>query len=292
MEGAGSPLTREELELSVLGAQPDEQKPLYGTIQVIPLSVEEPREAQPALPASQTPSAGGARRALLNRADAGVRTSRSQPEFPPPLWALLPPWNLRIPTLEADKENLWSSCNKTLIGKCKLWMVIASVFLGLIVVIIISLCLIGATYIDEDENEILELSSNKTFLVMLKVPEDCVTEGELPEQLRNRLTAVYSSSPSLSRYFTSVEITDFSGENTTVAYHLQFGVPSEDDSFMKYMMSKELVLGILLQDLHDQRVSGCETLGLDPTSLLLHGKSRKSGRQSRDRPQVNQMEGS
>uniref|UniRef100_A0A673STF1 TPA induced trans-membrane protein n=1 Tax=Suricata suricatta TaxID=37032 RepID=A0A673STF1_SURSU len=216
MEGAGSPLTREELELSVLGAQPDEQKPLYGTIQVIPLSVEEPREAQ------------------------------------------------------ADKENLWSSCNKTLIGKCKLWMVIASVFLGLIVVIIISLCLIGATYIDEDENEILELSSNKTFLVMLKVPEDCVTEGELPEQLRNRLTAVYSSSPSLSRYFTSVEITDFSGENTTVAYHLQFGVPSEDDSFMKYMMSKELVLGILLQDLHDQRVSGCETLGLDPTSLLLH----------------------
>ncbi|XP_045357974.1 TPA-induced transmembrane protein isoform X2 [Leopardus geoffroyi] len=126
-----------------------------------------------------------------------------------------------------------------------------------------------ATYIDEDENEILELSSNKTFLVELKIPEDCVTEEELPHQLRKRLTDVYSSSPSLSRYFTSVEITDFS-ENATVAYHLQFGVPSEDDSFMKYMMSKELVLGILLQDLHDQRVSGCETLGLDPASLLLY----------------------
>ncbi|XP_042812467.1 TPA-induced transmembrane protein isoform X1 [Panthera tigris] len=216
MEGAGSPSTGEELELSVLGGQPDEQKPLNGTVQVIPLSAEESRAAQ------------------------------------------------------ANKENPWSSCNKKLIGKCKLWMVIASVFLGLIVVIIISLCLIGAIYIDEDENEILELSSNKTFLVELKIPEDCVTEEELPHQLRKRLTDVYSSSPSLSRYFTSVEVMDFSSENATVAYHLQFGVPSEDDSFMKYMMSKELVLGILLQDLHDQRVSGCETLGLDPASLLLY----------------------
>ncbi|XP_077627953.1 TPA-induced transmembrane protein [Crocuta crocuta] len=215
MEGAGSPSTGEELELSVLGGQPDEQKPLNGTVQVIPLSVEEPGAAQ------------------------------------------------------ADKENPWSSCNKKLIGKCKLWMVIAAVFLGLVVVIIISLCLIGATYIDEDENEILELSSNKTFLVMLKVPEDCATEEELPDLLRKRLTDVYSSSQSLSRYFTSVETTDFSGENATIAYLLQFGVPSEDDNFMKYRMSKELVLGVLLQDLHDQRVSGCETLGLEPTSLLL-----------------------
>lgn len=78
-----------------------------------------------------------------------------------------------------------------------------------------------------------------------------------------------------------------SAENATIAYLLQFGVPSEDDNFMKYRMSKELVLGILLQDLHDQRVSGCETLGLEPTSLLLSGKSRKSAGQSCDRPQVN-----
>ena len=46
MEGAGSPSTGEELELSVLEGQPDEQKPLNGTVQVIPLSVEEPRAAQ------------------------------------------------------------------------------------------------------------------------------------------------------------------------------------------------------------------------------------------------------
>lgn len=149
-------------------------------------------------------------------------------------------------------------------------MVIASIFLGLILVIIVSLSLFGVTYVDEDENEILELSSNKTFLVMVKIPEECVAEEELRHLLTERLTDVYSSSPSLSRYFTSVEIVDLSGENATITYHLQFGVPSEDDSFMKYMMSEELVLSVLRQDFHDQNMPGCETLGLSPDSLLLY----------------------
>ncbi|XP_008571996.1 PREDICTED: TPA-induced transmembrane protein [Galeopterus variegatus] len=170
---------------------------------------------------------------------------------------------------QASKESPWSSCNRNLVGKCKLWMVIVSVFLGLIIVIVISLCLTGVTYVDEDENEILELSSNKTFMIMLKIPEECVTEEGLPHLLTRRLTDVYRTSPSLSRYFTSVEIVDFSGENDTVTYHLQFGVPSEGGNFMKYMMSEELVLGILLQDFHDQNVPGCESLGLDPASFLL-----------------------
>lgn len=60
-----------------------------------------------------------------------------------------------------------------------------------------------------------------------------------------------------------------SGENATVTYHLQFGVPSDDENVMKYMMSEELVLGVLLQDFHDENIPGCESLGLDPASLLL-----------------------
>lgn len=43
------------------------------------------------------------------------------------------------------------------------------------------------TYVDEDENEILELSSNKTFLVTLKIPEECVTEEKLPDLLTKRV---------------------------------------------------------------------------------------------------------
>ncbi|XP_033067213.1 TPA-induced transmembrane protein isoform X3 [Trachypithecus francoisi] len=183
---------------------------------------------------------------------------------------VFPSLDEEAPPAEANKESPWSSCNKNVVGRCKLWMIITSVFLGLIVVIIIGVCLSGVTYVDEDENEILELSSNKTFLVMLKIPEECVAEEELPHLLTGKLTDVYSTSPSLSRYFTSVEIVDFSGENATVTYHLQFGVPSDDENVMKYMMSEELVLGILLQDFHDENIPGCESLGLDPASLLLY----------------------
>ncbi|OBS59372.1 hypothetical protein A6R68_09500, partial [Neotoma lepida] len=84
------------------------------------------------------------------------------------------------------------------------------------------------------------------------------------------LTDMYKESPSLSRYFTSADIVDFSVENATVTYHLQFGVPAEDDGFMEYMMSEELVLGIMRQNLHDENIASCESLGLDPESLLLY----------------------
>uniref|UniRef100_A0AC11B204 Chromosome 3 open reading frame 52 n=1 Tax=Ovis aries TaxID=9940 RepID=A0AC11B204_SHEEP len=132
MEGASPPSPRDELELSVIQGQSDEQTPLNGAVQGILSLAEGPCPAQ------------------------------------------------------ADKESPWSSCNKKLIGKCKLWMVLASVFLSFILVIIISLCLTGVTYIDEDENEILELSSNETFSVMLKIPEECVSEEELPDIIKKR----------------------------------------------------------------------------------------------------------
>lgn len=112
MEGARSPSPREDLELLALGrGQPDEQKPLNGTVQVIPLSVEEPCPAQvrpawprggrcpradsepgcrpgpgpgtlrvagfqPTLRASRTQSAGASWN-LRNGADVGVRVRGS-----------------------------------------------------------------------------------------------------------------------------------------------------------------------------------------------------------------------
>lgn len=50
------------------------------------------------------------------------------------------------------------------------------------------------TYIDEDENEVIELSSNKTFFIMLKIPEECVTEEELPHLLTKRVITIHTSS--------------------------------------------------------------------------------------------------
>ncbi|XP_007945632.2 TPA-induced transmembrane protein [Orycteropus afer afer] len=213
MEGAKSPSPGDQLELSVLEEQPDEQTPLNGVIQIIPSSAEEPSLAQ------------------------------------------------------ATKQNPWSSCNKNLVGKCKLWMVIASIFVGLIIVVIISLCLLGVVMV---ERASLSWGTPDGDSASVGIWVELALSST-PNH-RMRLTDVYSSSPSLSRYFTSIEIADFSGDNATVTYHLQFGVPSEDDGFMKYMMNEELVLGILLQDIHDQNISSCETLGLDPTSFSFFGK--------------------
>ncbi|NP_001413965.1 TPA-induced transmembrane protein homolog isoform 1 [Mus musculus] len=251
-EGSRSQSPREELELSMLDGPQEELTPLNNDLRIQPNSAEDPSPAQ------------------------------------------------------VGKESPWSPCNKSVVGKCKLWMVIVTIFLCFIIVIVISLCLVGVTYIDEDENEILELSSNKTFFITLKIPEECANEEELHHLLTERnfslgprkqpvwlgwltsvspgsccpclpstcstkeLTDTYRQSPSLSRFFTSADILDFSVENATVTYHLQFGVPSEDDDFMKYMMSEELVLGIMRQSFHDKNISTCESLGLDPESLLLY----------------------
>ncbi|XP_075819911.1 TPA-induced transmembrane protein isoform X2 [Microtus pennsylvanicus] len=254
MEEGRAPSPREELELSTLELEREQEEQTPLSVQIQPSSAESPNPAQ------------------------------------------------------TDKESPWSPCNKTVFGRCKLWMVIVTIFLCFVVVITISLCLIGVTYIDEDENEIPELSSNKTFFVMLKIPEECANEEDLPHLLTKRnfslgprehpiwlgwltsvsqgsccpclpstcststkeLTDVYTQSPSLSRYFTSADIVDFSVENATVTYHLQFGVPAEDDGFMEFMMSEELVLGIVRQNFHDKNLSSCESLGQDPESLLLY----------------------
>ncbi|XP_074157269.1 TPA-induced transmembrane protein [Sminthopsis crassicaudata] len=180
--------------------------------------------------------------------------------------------SVQVENLEPDQakgQNPWKSCNKPVKGKCKLWMAIVSIFIAFIAMIFISLIIHEASYRDEDENEELELAANKTFLVTLKIPEECVAqEDSLSNELSKRLTTLYSSSPALSRYFASVEIAD-SSDNSTVAYHLHFAVPSDDAVFMKYMMSEELVLGILRQNFNDKSVTGCETLGIDPASLSL-----------------------
>uniref|UniRef100_G1QVX4 TPA-induced transmembrane protein n=1 Tax=Nomascus leucogenys TaxID=61853 RepID=G1QVX4_NOMLE len=112
-----------------------------------------------------------------------------QPEEHTPLNGadkVFPSLNEEAPPAEANKESPWSFCNKNVFGRCKLWMIITSIFLGVIIVIIIGLYLAAVTYVDEDESEILELSSNKTFFVMLKIPEECVAQEELPHLLTER----------------------------------------------------------------------------------------------------------
>uniref|UniRef100_A0A5F8G615 Transmembrane serine protease 7 n=1 Tax=Monodelphis domestica TaxID=13616 RepID=A0A5F8G615_MONDO len=218
--------------------------------------------------------AGGGR--LPAPADAMIQLAelRVHPEEAVPLSGRVPQENvLQVEDPEAAqarRQNSWKFCKRPVKGKYKLWMAVASLFIGFILMIIIVILIHEVTYSDEDENEIFELSFNKTFLVTLKIPEPCMAkEDSLSNELNERLRSLYSSSPALSRYFASVEIAGSSSNNSTMAYHLNFVAPSEDGLFMEYMMSKELVLGILRQNFHDQSVVGCETLGTDPASLTL-----------------------
>ncbi|KAJ8792667.1 hypothetical protein J1605_019593 [Eschrichtius robustus] len=94
MEGARPPSPGDELELSVIQGQPDEQAPLNGAVQGIFALEEEPCPVQPALWAQQTPSAGGARWNILNGADTTMPSTLSLLEGP------------RIPPAPRNLRNL------------------------------------------------------------------------------------------------------------------------------------------------------------------------------------------
>ncbi|XP_061485511.1 TPA-induced transmembrane protein isoform X2 [Rhineura floridana] len=184
-----------------------------------------------------------------------------------------------------DKTAILNSCSKIVFWKCKLWMIITSVFLALILVSILSLVFYSADYIDEDEfwdPESIASGNRHNFSGILKI--HCTNPGQqwsesgfklLSENLSKRLTDVYSFSSALGRYFLSAEIISFSKENNTVSYFLRFSVPPETEEFMKYRMSEEFLMNVLRQNIYDEEeksgldVPECTNMALDPTSLSL-----------------------
>ncbi|XP_074839615.1 TPA-induced transmembrane protein isoform X2 [Carettochelys insculpta] len=107
----------------------------------------------------------------------------------------------------ASKER---SCGGTIFWKCKLWMVLSSIFLGLLLVIIMSLILYSVVYIDEDEYwdpGSVSSGNYRNFSGTLKIK--CAAESASHEALTKRLIDVYSSSPALGRYFNSAQVDSF-----------------------------------------------------------------------------------
>nr|XP_016848034.1 PREDICTED: TPA-induced transmembrane protein isoform X3 [Anolis carolinensis] len=188
-------------------------------------------------------------------------------------------------TPSTKKTATLKLCSKTVFWKCKLWMLITSIFLLLIVVTIIALTL-HSVYIDEDEYwdpESIANGNHHNFSGILNIhcenPEPLLSESTynlLSENLHKRLTDIYSDSPALGRYFISAEVISISDGNNTASYHLWFSVPQDEtEEFMKYRMGQTFVMNILRQNIYDQEemydleVPECTNLRLDPTSLLL-----------------------
>nr|XP_009673349.1 PREDICTED: TPA-induced transmembrane protein [Struthio camelus australis] len=179
----------------------------------------------------------------------------------------------------ATKKNRdhWKSCNNVIFWKCKLWMVIATIFIALFLVILISLLLYSNVYTDEDEywdpDALLHSGNYRNFSGKLKLK--CGLPYLFSEDITKRLTDVYSSSPALGRYFRSAQVVYFSNESATVFYQLEFSVPPSTEGFMENMMNPEFIRNVLRQNIYDEEdvlhhgTSECTKLKLDPASLTL-----------------------
>ncbi|KAM7066133.1 TPA-induced transmembrane protein isoform 2-T5 [Acridotheres tristis] len=173
-----------------------------------------------------------------------------------------------------EERNPWKSCRNVVFWKCRLWMVITTIFLVIFLVILISLVLYSNIYIDEDDywdpDELLSSGNFHNFSGTLELM--CGLPHFPSENITNWLTEVYSSSPALGRYFRSAQVISFSNESSTVIYQLVFSVPPSTEGFMENSMNPDFIRNILRQNIYDEDTlspgtSECVRLKLDPTSL-------------------------
>ncbi|XP_068022152.1 TPA-induced transmembrane protein isoform X3 [Melanerpes formicivorus] len=172
-----------------------------------------------------------------------------------------------------EREH-WKSCRNVVFWKCKLWMVITTIFLVFFLVILISLILYSNFYTDEDDYWDPEALLNcRNFSGTLELM--CGLPHLSFEDITKRLTDVYSSSPALGRYFRSAQVVYFSNETSTVFYQLEFSVPPSTEGFMENTMDPDFIRNVLRQSIYDEDEafnpgsSECDKLKLDPTSLTL-----------------------
>ncbi|KAM6212258.1 TPA-induced transmembrane protein isoform 1-T1 [Sarcoramphus papa] len=175
------------------------------------------------------------------------------------------------------ERDHWKSCRNVVFWKCKLWMVITTIFLVFFLVILISLILYSNVYTDEDDywdpDALLNSGNCCNFSGTLELM--CGLPHLFSEDITKRLTDVYSSSPALGRYFRSAEVVYFSNESSTVFYQLEFSVPPAAEGFMENTMNPDFIRNVLRQNIYDEDdtfnpgTSECNRLKLDPTSLTL-----------------------
>ncbi|XP_009886810.1 PREDICTED: TPA-induced transmembrane protein [Charadrius vociferus] len=174
-------------------------------------------------------------------------------------------------------QDHWKSCGNIVFWKCKLWMVITTIFLVFFLVILISLILYSNVYTDEDDywdsDALLNSGIYRNFSGTLELM--CGLPQLFAEDITKRLTDVYSSSPALGRYFRSAQVVYFSNESSIVSYQLEFSVPPSTEGFMENTMNPDFIRNVLRQNIYDEDdafnpgTSECNRLKLDPTSLTL-----------------------
>uniref|UniRef100_A0A8C3KEE4 Uncharacterized protein n=1 Tax=Calidris pygmaea TaxID=425635 RepID=A0A8C3KEE4_9CHAR len=150
----------------------------------------------------------------------------------------------------------WESCCNVVFWKCKLWMVIITIFLVVFLVILISLILYSSKYLT------LGLSSNKN----VQYVQSNITQIEQKKKSGHDLKTFI-----LAFFFYLF----FSNESSTVLYQLEFSIPPLIEGFMENTMNPDFIRNVLRQNIYDEddafdpEISECDRLKLDPTSLTL-----------------------
>ncbi|XP_065532073.1 TPA-induced transmembrane protein isoform X3 [Lathamus discolor] len=149
------------------------------------------------------------------------------------------------PNAQTRKERShWRSCRNVVFWKCKLWMVITTIFVVFFLVILISLILYSNVYTDEDDywdaDALLNSGNCHSF------------SGTL--ELMCGLPRLFSED---------------------ITKKLEFSVPPPTEGFMENTMNPDFIKNILRQNIYDEEdvsnpgTSECNKLKFDPTSLTL-----------------------
>ncbi|KAI1903817.1 hypothetical protein AGOR_G00031110 [Albula goreensis] len=184
------------------------------------------------------------------------------------------------PAVQSKTRKVLSDLNAVVVWRLRLWMVITLIFALIIFVIVLSLILCSVLYVDEDEK--FDRASftvprlfkgtlrlvNQNFTAAL-LSSDSPESLALSENLREQLSKVFSSSPALGRFFNSAGTSSFSNGSVIASYWLKFMLPPDQGELVQYTLSREMVRGILRQQLYDQELHPQDPLYIDPTLVQM-----------------------
>ncbi|XP_045560093.1 uncharacterized protein isoform X3 [Salmo salar] len=184
-------------------------------------------------------------------------------------------------------QNSIANKEMTCITHRRRWMIlIFLIFLILLVIgVSFALCLVIHDDADEKYNPTLFVLprcfngsfklTNQIFIPELLSPASNQSKA-LSSQLREKLSDLYSSSPALSRYFSSVEISDFRNGSVVADYRLGFLMPLNNAELEQFTLSREMVYNVFRQSLYDQDPELNHPLYIHPASLDMQvtGESR------------------
>uniref|UniRef100_A0A8C8A363 TPA-induced transmembrane protein n=1 Tax=Oryzias sinensis TaxID=183150 RepID=A0A8C8A363_9TELE len=180
--------------------------------------------------------------------------------------------NGRGPLSTLENNCLYKELNHNVCWKVRVWMIIVFIIVLIPVVVVISLAICAATYVDKDDIYDSSLFTvPQYFNGSFQISNFSFKEGA-DEDLRQKLADLYRSSPALGRYFSEAKIYPFRNASNVVDYQLTFVLPEDQlEELRNFTLSKEMVHNVFRQFLYDQDQDSASTY-IIPVSLIMSSR--------------------